>query len=460
MRPREGKSSFLQFVLSIKETACMRFKKGFVFLFFISIFLEAGAMPSYIDIPVKKYRLKNGLTVLLNPNPNSSLVAYYWGIPIGSRHEKKGITGLSHMFEHLMFRGTKKYPNMDKLYDENGVVGVNAHTSYDFTGYLGKFPPEKLSLILDVESDRIANLLLTEEVLNKERKAVQEERYMSLENNPRGLLYEALMSLVFKKHSYKWPIIGYKEDIASYNLEDLKKWYKTHYSPNNIVLTLSGPFKEKEAEKEIEKYFGPLKSQSQPEFSDIEEPEQEKARHLTLKKAVQTTEVRLAYRGPKENSKEFLALEAVALILGAGESGRLYKKIVRENKLLHGIFSGTMDFVDYSLFLIYFTLPLNAKEALVKSLVLKEIQNIADKSVTQKELGKVRNILLDSQINSLKQSGSRAYKLAYYEIQYKDYRKLYEKLEAVQNLSPDFIKSVTQKYLDPKRLSYVKMEPL
>lgn len=417
-------------------------------------------MPSYIDIPVKKYHLKNGLTVLLNHNPNSSLIAYYWGIPIGSRHEKKGITGISHMFEHLMFRGTEKYPDMDKLYDDNGVVGVNAHTSYDFTGYLGKCPPEKLSLVLDVEADRIANLLLTEEVLNKERKAVQEERYMSLENNPRGLLYESLMSLVFKKHSYQWPIIGYKEDIASYNLQQLKKWYKTHYSPNNIVLALSGPFKEKEAEKQIEKYFAPLKAQNQPVFSAIEEPEQEKPRSFTLKKAVQTTEIRLAYRGPKENSKEFLALEAISLILGAGESGRLYKKIVREKKLLSGIFSGTMDFVDYGLFLISFTLPQGVKETLVKSLILKEIQNMASQPVTQKELEKVRNILLNSQVSGLKKNGSRAYKLAYYEIQYKDYKKLYEKLEAIQSLSPDFIKSVTQRYLDPKKLSYVKMEPL
>ena len=438
----------------------MRLKKGFVFLFFITTTIKAGAMPSYINIPVKKYQLKNGLTVLLNHNPNSSLIAYYWGIPIGSRHEKKGITGISHMFEHLMFRGTEKYPNMDKFYDENGVVDVNAHTSYDFTGYMGKFPPEKLSLVLDVESDRIANLLLTEEVLNKERKAVQEERFLSLENNPRGLLYESLMSLVFKKHSYKWPIIGYKEDIASYNLKQLKEWYKAHYSPNNIVLTLSGPLKEKEVEKQIKKYFGPLKSQNQQIVSITEEPEQEKPRNFTLKKEVQTTEIRLAYRGPKENSKEFLAMEAISLILGAGESGRLYKKIVREKKLLPGIFSYTMDFVDYSLFLISFTLPKGVKESLVKSLILQEIQNIASQSVTSKELEKVRNILLNSQVNSLKKSGGRAYKLAYYEIQYKDYKNLFKRLEAVQNLSPDFIKNVTQRYLNPTRLSYVKMEPI
>ena len=432
-----------------------------VFLLFgFFVFLEAKALTSFIDIPVQKHRLKNGLTVLLNPNPNASLVAYYWGIPIGSRHERKGITGISHMFEHLMFRGTKKYPDMDSLYDRNGVVGVNAHTSYDFTGYMGKFPPDKMELVLDVESDRIANLLLTSEVLEKERKAVQEERYMSLENNPRGFLFESLMSLVFTKHSYKWHIIGYKEDIASYKLEELQNWYKTYYSPNNIVLVLSGPFSEKKAKKQIEKYFGPLSTQVLPSSPREQEPEQTKARSLTLKKSVQTTEIRFAYRGPKEDSKEFLALEVISLILGGGESSRLYKKIVREKKLLPDISAGTMDFVDYSLLLVSFALPASGvSESLIKSLVLEEIRDLSTQPVTQKEMEKVRNILLNSQVENLKKSSYRAFQLAYYEIQYKDYRKLYTRLETVKNLSQDFIKAVAERYLGPEKLSYVKLEP-
>ena len=435
-------------------------KKGLFFLFFsFCTFSEAKSLTSFIDIPVEKYRLENGLTVLLNPNPQAALVAYYWGIPIGSRHERKGITGISHMFEHLMFRGTKKYPDMDSLYDENGVVGVNAHTSYDFTGYMGKFPPEKLSLVLDVESDRIENLLLTKEVLAKERKAVQEERYMSLENNPKGLLFESLMRLVFTKHSYKWPIIGYKEDIASYKLEDLKKWYRTYYSPNNIVLTLSGSFSEREAKKQIKKYFGPLQTQTLPAFSGDREPKQTKARSLTLKKDVQTTEVRFAYLGPKEDSKEFLALDAISLILGGGESSRLYKKIVREKKILPDISAGAIDFVDHSVFLVSFALPkTRISESLVKSLILKEIHTLSVQPVTQREMEKVTNILLNDHVNRLKKSSYRAFQLAYYEMQYKDYQKLYKRLEIVKNLSPDFIKTVASQYLGPEKLSYVKLE--
>ena len=422
------------------------------------ILLEAEALSPFIDIPVEKYRLKNGLTVLLNPNPQDSLVAYYWGIPIGSRHEKKGITGISHMFEHLMFRGTDKYPNFDSLYDKNGIVDVNAHTSYDYTGYLGKFPPEKLEFVLKVESDRLANLLLTKEVLEKERKAVQEERYLVLENSPQGLLFEALMSTIFTKHSYRWPILGYKEDIASYKLKDLKKWYKTYYSPNNIVLALSGSFSKKEAKKQIKKYFGPLKAQEIPEYSFVKEPKQQRTRHSVVKKPVQSKEVRLAYIGPKEDSREALALEVVALVLGGGESSRLYKKMVREKKLLPDISSGVMGLVDYSVFLISYSLPTGVSESLVKSSVLKEIEALSLQPVTQQELEKVRNIFLNGQVSLLKRSAYRVSQLAYYEMQYRDYRKLYSKLEIVKNLSPDFINNSIERHLIPENLSYVKLE--
>ena len=420
---------------------------------------ETKTLSSFIDIPVEKHRLKNGLTVLLNPNPNASLVAYYWGIPIGSRHESKGQTGISHMFEHLMFRGTKKYPDMNSVYDKNGIVDTNAWTSYDFTGYFGKFPLEKSDLVLDVESDRIAHLILNKEVLEKERKAVQEERYMSLENNPKGFLFVSLMSLIFKKHPYKWPIIGYKQDIASYKLQDLKKWYRTYYSPGNIVLALSGPFSNRKVKKQIEKYFGPLERQKLPEHKVILEPEQKKSRQKILKKSVQTTEIRLAYVGPGESSMDFVALEAISLILGGGESSRLYQNIVKQKKLLPDIWAGTMDFVDHSVFMISFALPKGVSENRVKALLLKEITGLSNnRPITQKEIQKVKNILLNDQVQRLKKSSYRAYQLAYYEMQYGDYKKLYSHLKAAEKLSPDLITHVANRYLDPKKLNYLKMK--
>ena len=294
---------------------------------------------------------------------------------------------------------------MPSVYDKNGVVDINAWTSYDFTGYFGKFPLEKLELVLDVESDRVAHLLLNKEVLEKERKAVQEERYMSLENNPKGSLFASLMSLVFQKHPYKWPIIGYKKDIASYKLKDLQKWYRTYYSPGNIVLALSGPFSNKKVKKQIEKYFGPLKREKLPEHQVPLEPEQKKSRHRILKKPVQTTEIHFAYTGPGEDSIDFLALEAISLILGGGESSRLYQKIVRQKKLLPDIWAVNMDFVDHSVFMISFSLPKGVSESHVKSLVLQEIQSLSGtRPITQKEIEKVRNILLNDQVQRLKKA--------------------------------------------------------
>ena len=213
--------------------------------------MKKTKLSSQIQIPVSKYKLKNGMTVLLNPDPQTTLASYYLGILTGSRHEKEGITGISHMFEHLMFKGTKKFPDIETTYRENGVSGLNAETSWDYTGYYASFPEEKLELTLDVESDRMVHLQLSQEDLNKEKQVVQEERRMRVDNSPYGQLFEKAFELVFQKHPYRWPVIGYAKDITDYKLEDMKKWYKTYYSPNNAVLVISGKFSEKKQENSL-----------------------------------------------------------------------------------------------------------------------------------------------------------------------------------------------------------------
>ena len=171
-------------------------------------------LSSEIKISVDKYKLDNGMTVLLNPDKKLKTASYLLGYRVGSRHEKKGITGISHMFEHLMFRGTKKYPDFNKVYNSAGVIQVNAFTSRDMTAYLGAFAPDQMELVLDVESDRMTNLVLNQELLDKERGAVQEERKMRVDNNPMGYLFEELMLLTFQEHPYRWPVIGIEEDIG------------------------------------------------------------------------------------------------------------------------------------------------------------------------------------------------------------------------------------------------------
>ena len=432
----------------------------FGIVFFMSSVSFSQSLSSQIQIPIEKYKLSNGLTVVLNPNPKTTVASYYLGIFTGSRHEKLGVTGISHMFEHLMFKGTDKYPKVDAVYSENGIVGMNAHTHFDYTGYFASFPEKKLELILDVESDRMDNLKFSQEDLDKERSAVQEERRLRLENQPLGQFFsETLLSVVFKKHSYRWPIIGHKKDIAAYTLKDLKSWYNSYYSPNNAVLVLSGRFKERNARQLIEKYFGPLKSKEIPKEVFIKEPEQVQPRYFALKKEVQTSTVALAWRLPESGTKEFLALEILTDILGAGESSRFYKKMVRNKKLLQGVSCSLFNLLQGGIFLVSYTLPKISNEEVVKKEILEEIKKITVENITEEELQKSKNIYLNGVVNNLKHTSSRAYYLASYEMNFKDYKKMYESLNQLEEISLDFIREVAKKYLNFNKMSYLILKP-
>ena len=429
-----------------------------LYLFSLMSFFNGATaqnLSSYIQLPIEKYELENGLTVLLNPDDKLTTASYILGFKVGSRHERLGITGISHMFEHLMFKGTKKYPDFNQTYSKNGIVGVNAFTSKDYTAYVGTFPPEKLELILDVESDRMTQLTFTQEELDKERGAVQEERLMTVDNSPSGTLFENLFDLLFQKHPYRWPIIGYPQDIANYTLEDLNTWYNTYYSPNNAVLVISGKFSPRTAKKEIKKYFGPLKSKTIPTEVKVIEPEQKQARSREIKKDLQSSLGVFAYLGPPSGTKEFYALEFISEILGAGESSIFYKKLVRESKLLSSVSVGVIDFLQTSVFYIIYPLLDLSKEQEVKDKILKELESGFSQTLNEKDLEKVKNIYMNEMIYSLKRSASRARILLDYELNFKDYNKMYEKLDIINEISPDFIKKIGKKYLAPEKLNYI-----
>ncbi len=433
-------------------------KKIFSKIFFLSILFmifpsQSANLSSRIQIPVTKYQLKNGMKVLLNPNSKSSVCSYVWGIPIGSRHERKGLTGISHMFEHLLFKGTEKY-SIYEVYAKHGVT-ANAATSHDNTFYEARFPCNKLGLVLDVESDRMVNLTITQEDLGKERQVVQEERYLRVDNSPKGKQFIVFMDTLFIKHPYRWPVIGYARDIAGYTLEDLRDWYKTYYSPNNITLTLSGNFSKSKAKKLIEKYFGKLKPTEIPKEILVKEPEQNKPRYVSIKKDIKSPIVIMGFKIGPSGTKEFLAFKSLSYILGVGESSRLYKKLVREEKLVSSIGAGVMELLQESVFLIYYPLLDSVNEKKVRSIIQQEIQKIIKEPISDRELGKVKNIQLTELVSKLKTSLSRSYTLYRYEILYQNYKKIYTDIDDLDSLSSQYIQEVSKKYLNPKKISYV-----
>ena len=434
-------------------------------LFFIGLLIVMSSsvfskkLSSEIKISVDKYKLDNGMTVLLNSDKKLKTASYLLGYRVGSRHERKGMTGISHMFEHLMFRGTKKYPDFNKTYNSAGVIRVNAFTSRDMTAYLGTFAPEQLELVLDVESDRMTNLVLDQELLDKERGAVQEERRLSVDNNPMGYLFEELMLLTFQEHPYRWPVIGFEEDIADYTLEDLQNWYQTYYSPNNAVLIISGNFSLKKTKELIEKYFGNKPSKKIPEEKDLAEPEQIEARQKLLRKKVQSASVKLSYVAPPSGTKEAYALDFLIDVLGAGESSVLYKKIVREKKLLPSISIYNYGFHKRQVVFISYPLPKIDQEMEIKRTVLDEVQKALNSPLNESFAEKVRNIAMNQMVSILKKPHSRANLLLYNEIGFNNYEKMYEEIDFLNEIDFEFIRSVGRKYLTEERLNYVILKP-
>ena len=200
-------------------------------LLLLVFFLSSPVFASQnLELKVEKYKLKNGLTVLLHQDKSTPVVSFHQWYRVGSRNESIGRTGLAHFFEHLMFKGTKKYSGkeFEKLIKLNGGSN-NAFTSFDYTGYYVNLPAGKIDKILDIESDRMQNLLFDPKTIQSEREVVKEERRYRVENRVQGYLREALFSTVFKVHPYNWPVIGSMKDLNAASIDDLKKFYKVHY---------------------------------------------------------------------------------------------------------------------------------------------------------------------------------------------------------------------------------------
>ena len=289
---------------------------------------NAATTPS-LQLQVERFKLPNGLNVLFHVDHSAPLVAYYTIYKVGSVNEQPGYTGIAHLFEHLMFKGAKKYDGkaFDRLLGRAGAVH-NAFTTRDLTTYYAVVPSDKLNLIMDLESDRMANLQVTEENLKSEREVVKEERRFRVENQPQGALFEAIYATVFKSYPYRWPVIGWMQDLDHIDINKCREFFKTYYSPNNATIVIAGDFDISDAKSLLQKYYGGIPSQNIPILKTPIEPEQKAQREMRVSKNVQNEHLALSFRTPDGKHEDNYPLEILTEILGGGEFSRLYKKLV------------------------------------------------------------------------------------------------------------------------------------
>jgi zinc protease len=413
-----------------------------------------------INFPVVKYKLKNGLTVLLHEDHTVPLISYHTWYKVGSRDEAPGITGSAHMLEHMMFKGSKNYPgkSFDHILHENGIVN-NAFTSDDYTGFYESLPSSKLEMMMAIEVDRMSNLNLSPEDLQSEREVVKEERRWRVDNNPMGVLMETVMATVFKKANYRWPVIGHMKDISDYKIETLRQFHSTYYVPNNAVLVLAGDFKISEAKKLIEKYYAPLPMKTVPERSYVKEPDQTTQRNAIVRREVQARSVNVAFKGTENAHDDMYALDLASSILGNGTSSRLYKRLVYQKQTATSAYAYHSAMQSDGVFAVGINLKPGMEVEPNLEIVYQEIWKMRNKPVTEQELASAKTQVMKGLVDGLTTIDGKARALAVNEITTGSYENLFKDLDRYNAVTSEQVKNVANKYLNQTQRSVVILEP-
>lgn len=302
---------------------------------------------------IEESTLSNGLTVLAvdrRQSPTATLQLWY---RVGSRNERPGLTGVSHIFEHLMFKGTARHPKgeFDRILQDNGMTN-NAFTSHDFTAYYEVMAADRLEIAMELESDRMQGLLLDPEEFRSELSVIREERRQTREDPPYGLLNEAVEAAVFTAHPYHWPIIGWMTDLETITVEDVSRYYRDYYRPNNAVLIVVGDVRPERARELAERYFGRIERGPEIPPVRIREPRQLGERTLTVRKPVQLPGLLMAYRAPESTAFETRVLNLIESVLFHGRSSRLYQRLVYREQLATEVGGGIHFRKDPSIFTV------------------------------------------------------------------------------------------------------------
>ena len=393
--------------------------KVFIRLVLVAVLVVvfAGASAPAAD-EVLEATLDNGLRVLLLEDHRSPVVSFQVWYRVGSRNERPGATGLAHLLEHMMFKGTLTYgPRMfSTLVEQNGGQD-NAFTSQDHTSYFVNVSADKLDLIVALESDRMRNLLLDSKDFESERQVVMEERRTRTEDDPEGFLGEELSAIAFVAHPYRSPIVGWMEDLRGLTVEELRAFYRTYYVPNNALVAAAGDFKAPELLEKIRRAFGPIPRAADPPPLTVAEPRQNGERRVTVKKEAQLPLVFIGYPVPNFRSPDAPALELLSTILSEGRSSRLYRRLVYEQQIALNAGGDYSYFsTDPNLFWFFATaLPGQTPEALERAL-MQEVERLKTEPVSATELERAKNQIEASFVFRQDSVYSRASLLARFEL--------------------------------------------
>ena len=400
--------------------------------------------------PIEEFTLANGLRVVLSPDraiPVVSVAVYY---DVGSRNEKEGRTGFAHLFEHMMFQGSENVPKAAHFqYIFNAGGTMNGTTSTERTNYFQTLPSNYLPLAFWLESDRMRSLKVTQENLDNQRNAVQEEKRLRYDNQPYVNAFLRMNELIFKNPANAHSTIGSMEDLDAATIDDVKNFFRIYYAPNNAVLTVVGDFENAEARALVDKYFSNIPAQSLPPPVDVSEPEEVAIREETFHDQLAPAPAFvLGWKVPQRRQSEFYALSLAGTLLFEGDSSRLYQKLVKGDESVVSIEGGVDERRGPSALYI-FALPKPGEDVKkIREQIFDEIKQIAIDGPTADEMEKLRNSLCNDAVRGRQSTMYRAQRLAEFALYDSDPHLVDSELDHYLSVTADDIKNVTRRYLD------------
>ncbi|MGB5382899.1 MAG: pitrilysin family protein [Lutimonas sp.] len=396
---------------------------------------------------VKTFTLANGMKFLVVEDfsiPNANMYLFY---RVGSRNEYQGITGLSHFFEHMMFNGAKKYgpKEFDRTMEFNGGAN-NAYTTNDVTVYTDWFPSSAAEIIFDLEADRISSLSIDPEIVESERGVVLSERRTGLENSPWRNIIQSVDATAFQEHPYHWPVIGYEDDMKNWSQQDLERYFKTYYAPNNCVVVVSGALKFDTVKQLAQKYLEKIPAQPAPPEVKIKEPPQTGERRITVQKDVSNPYLTIAYHTPEAKNEDYYALSILSSILTNGRSSRLYASLVDHQQLATEIYSNFGESFDPYLFYIYAVTNSDVKETDLEKAIFEQLEKIKTEGISEKELQKIKNQKLMEFYGQVETINGKSNNIGTYEVFFGDYKKMFDAPANFNKVSAADVQQVAKKY--------------
>jgi zinc protease len=438
----------------------------------IALFAVTGlalAAESDFKIPFEKYKLQNGMRVVLARDTAVPVIALYVIYDVGARSEEKGRTGFAHLFEHMMFEGSANLKKGDhfKYVQANGGT-MNGSTHPDYTDYFETMPSNKLGLALWLESDRMRSLAITAENLKNQQEAVKQEKRLSFDNQPyQTAIIENWPLLVYGNFQSSHSLIGSFADLEAASVDDVSKFFKTYYAPNNAVVVIAGDFETGDAKKMVEQYFGNIPSQPQPKRPDMTEPVRTEGKTETYPdQHARVPAIVVSWPAPKRHTPEFYALGMLDAVLSGGQSCRLQLDLVkgRQSVIQYEAnpgwpFAGINDFKDPGVYAAFVLYKPNYRPQQIVDQIQGEIDRIAKEGVDDTELQRVKAVLRFQKVTSLQASLERARLLGQYELLDGKPEMLDQDFTNLFAVTSAQIQDVAKKYLTAARHDVLVIQP-